>query len=104
PEGLTFDRRTGVLWNTDIGPLGGDEVNIIKKGKNYGWPIISYGLEYTKPTIGKDSSGLRVGNGYTQKVGLEQPVYYWDPSFTPTGLTFYKGDMFPQWKNSLLSG
>ena len=104
PEGLTFDPKTGKLWNTDIGPVGGDEVNIIEKGKNYGWPIISYGLEYTKLTISKDSNGLRAGNGYTQKAGLEQPVYYWDPSFTPTGLTFYKGDMFPQWKNSLISG
>jgi glucose/arabinose dehydrogenase len=104
PEGLTFDAKTGELWNTDIGPEGGDEINIIKKGANYGWPVISYGIEYTRAAYPVGENGIRVGNGYTGKDGMEQPVYYWDPSFTPSGLAFYHGDLFPQWKNSLLSG
>ena len=104
PEGLAFDPKTGELWSTDIGPEGGDEINIIKKGANYGWPVITYGIEYTKAVYPIGDNGIRVGNGYTRKDGMEQPVYYWDPSFTPSGLTFYQGDLFPQWKNSLLSG
>lgn len=104
PEGLTFDAKTGELWNTDIGPEGGDEINIIRKGANYGWPVISYGIEYTRAAYPVGENGIRVGNGYTGKDGMEQPVYYWDPSFTPSGLAFYHGDLFPQWKNSLLSG
>ncbi|HEY1878159.1 MAG TPA: PQQ-dependent sugar dehydrogenase [Rhizomicrobium sp.] len=104
PEGLAFDPKTGKLWNTDIGPEGGDEINIIRKGANYGWPVISYGIEYTRPAYPIGDNGIRVGNGYTKNDGMEQPVYYWDPSFTPSGLTFYHGDLFPEWKNSLLSG
>ena len=104
PEGLAFDPKTGELWSTDIGPEGGDEINIIKKGANYGWPVITYGIEYTRAAYPIGNNGIRVGNGYTRKDGMEQPVYYWDPSFTPSGLTFYQGDLFPQWKNSLLSG
>lgn len=106
PEGLAIDPKTGELWNSDIGPEGGDTISLIKKGGNYGWPIISYGIKYNKPSIGRDSNGIEVGNGYTQNAGMIQPTYYWDttPSVTPSGLTFYKGDLFPQWKNSLLSG
>ena len=104
PEGLTFDPKTGELWSTDIGPEGGDEINIIRKGANYGWPVITYGIEYTRAAYPIGVNGIRVGNGYTSKDGMEQPVYYWDPSFTPSGLTFYRGDLFPRWKNSLLSG
>jgi aldose sugar dehydrogenase len=104
PEGLTFDSKTGVLWNTDIGPVGGDEINIIKRGANYGWPVINYGIEYTKTTYPIGENGIRIGNGYTSHDGMEQPVYYWDPSFTPSGMTFYHGDLFPEWKNSLFSG
>jgi len=104
PEGLAFDPKTGQLWNTDIGPEGGDEINIIRKGGNYGWPVISYGIEYTRPAYPIGDNGIRIGNGYTRNDGMEQPVYYWDPSFTPSGLAFYRGDLFPEWKNSLLSG
>jgi glucose/arabinose dehydrogenase len=104
PEGLAFDPKTGLLWNTDIGPQGGDEVNIIKRGANYGWPVTTYGIQYTRNTYPIGDNGIRVGNGYTSHEGTEQPVYYWDPSFTPSGLSFYHGDLFPQWKNSLLSG
>src|SRR5579863_3303525 len=102
PEGLAFDPKTGQLWNTDIGPEGGDEINIIRKGGNYGWPVISYGIEYTRPAYPIGDNGIRIGNGYTRNDGMEQPVYYWDPSFTPSGLAFYRGDLFPEWKNSLL--
>lgn len=104
PEGLAFDPKTGALWSSDIGPVGGDEINLIKKGANYGWPVISYGVQYTREAYPIGDNGVRIGNGYTIKQGMEQPVYYWDPSFTPSGLAFYRGDLFPQWKNSLLSG
>lgn len=104
PEGLAFDPKTGLLWNTDIGPQGGDEINIIKRGANYGWPVTTYGIEYTRNTYPIGDNGIRIGNGYTSHQGMEQPVYYWDPSFTPSGLSFYRGDLFPQWKNSLFSG
>jgi glucose/arabinose dehydrogenase len=72
--------------------LGGDELNRIQPGHNYGWPIITYGLEY---------SGQKVGEGIQQKEGLEQPVYYWDPVLSPSGMTFYTGDNMPEWKNNL---
>ena len=92
PEGLTFDPATGDLWETELGPRGGDEVNLIKKGANYGWPIIVHGIDYP---------GVPMGEGITQKEGMEQPVYYWDPASDPAGMAFYKGNLFPQWKNSL---
>jgi glucose/arabinose dehydrogenase len=66
--------------------------------------VISYGIEYTRAAYPIGDNGIRVGNGYTKNDGMEQPVYYWDPSFTPSGLTFYRGSLFPEWKNSLLSG
>ena len=83
---------TGDLWENEFGPRGGDELNIIKPGKNYGWPTISYGLEY---------SGDKVGQGITQQNGLEQPVYYWDPVLSPSGMAFYTGNDIPEWKNNL---
>jgi glucose/arabinose dehydrogenase len=91
-EGLAFDPQTGELWASEFGPLGGDELNHIQPGHNYGWPVISYGLEY---------SGQKVGEGITQKQGMEQPVYYWDPVLSPSGMCFYTGDNLPEWKNSL---
>lgn len=94
-EGLAFNPATGQLWENEHGPRGGDEVNIIGKGKNYGWPIISYGIDY---------SGKSLDNSGTQKDGMEQPVYYWDPVIAPSGLAFYRGDLFPQWKNSVFVG
>jgi aldose sugar dehydrogenase len=92
PEGLAFDPRTGLLWEAELGPRGGDEINIIKKGGNYGWPVIVHGIDYP---------GTPIGEGITQKAGMEQPTYYWDPSADPAGMAFYRGNLFPQWKNSL---
>jgi glucose/arabinose dehydrogenase len=94
-EGLAFDPATGHLWETEHGPRGGDELNRIEKGKNYGWPVITHGVDY---------SGAPVGSGLTAKQGMEQPVYYWDPVIAPSGLAFYTGSLFPEWKNSLFVG
>jgi glucose/arabinose dehydrogenase len=92
PEGLDINPETGDLWESEFGPHGGDEINIIRPGRNYGWPVISYGLEY---------SGDKVGEGIQQKAGMEQPVYYWDPVVSPSGICFYKGTAIPEWKNNL---
>ena len=92
PEGLDINPETGELWESEFGPRGGDEINIIQPGKNYGWPVISYGIEY---------SGEKVGEGIQQKAGMEQPIYYWDPVISPSGICFYKGDAIPEWKNNL---
>jgi aldose sugar dehydrogenase len=86
--------QTGQLWTIEHGARGGDEVNIPQPGRNYGWPVITYGVDY---------SGARIGEG-TAKAGLEQPVYYWDPSIAPSGMTFYTGDRFPAWRGSILVG
>jgi glucose/arabinose dehydrogenase len=94
PQGLAMDAK-GSLWETEHGPRGGDELNNIAKGRNYGWPIIAHGIDYP---------GVPIGDGSTAKPGLEQPVYYWDPVIAPSSVTFYKGDLFPQWKNSVLVG
>jgi glucose/arabinose dehydrogenase len=94
-EGLAFDPATGRLWETEHGPRGGDELNIVEKGKNYGWPVITHGIDY---------SGVPVGAGITAKDGMEQPVYYWDPIIAPSGLAFYRGRLFPEWKNSVFVG
>jgi glucose/arabinose dehydrogenase len=92
PEGLAFNPETGDLWESDFGPQAGDEINIIKPGANYGWPLISYGLEY---------SGKPVNGGLTVMKGMKQPVYYWDPSIAPSGITFYDGNRIPEWKGNL---
>ena len=84
-QGAALNPATGELWTAEHGARGGDEVNIPQKGKNYGWPVISYGVDY---------SGAKIGEG-TAKPGLEQPVYYWDPSIAPSGMAFYTGDKFP---------
>lgn len=94
-QSLDIHPVTGEVWEAEFGPRGGDEVNIIKAGKNYGWPTITYGLEY---------SGSKVGEGIQQKEGLEQPVYYWDPVLSPGGMAFYKGNTIPEWKNNLFIG
>lgn len=91
-QGLAIDPVTGGLWASEMGPLGGDEVNLIESTKNYGWPIISYGKEY---------NGAPIGDGITQKEGMEQPVYYWDPAVAPSGMTFYTSNIIPEWKNNL---
>lgn len=91
PQGLAINPATGDLWETEMGPRGGDEINLIQPGKNYGWPTITYGIEY---------SGKAINNGLTKKDGLEQPVYYWDPVISPSGITFYTGNI-TEWKNNL---
>lgn len=91
-QGLAFHPVTGDLWETEFGPRGGDELNRIEAGKNYGWPTITYGIEY---------SGEKVGDAIQQKEGMEQPVYYWDPVISPSGITFYSSDSIPEWKNNL---
>jgi glucose/arabinose dehydrogenase len=94
-QSLDIHPVTGELWEAEFGPRGGDELNIIKPGKNYGWPVISYGIEY---------SGGTIGDGIQQKAGMEQPVYYWDPVLSPSGMAFYKGNAIPEWKNNLFIG
>ena len=91
-QSLDIHPVTGEVWEAEFGPRGGDEVNIIRAGKNYGWPTISYGIEY---------GGGKVGDGIQEKAGMEQPVYYWDPVLSPGGMTFYKGNTIPEWKNNL---
>lgn len=91
-QGLALHPVTGDLWQSEFGPMGGDELNRILPGKNYGWPVITYGLEY---------NGAKVGEGLTQKAGMEQPVYYWDPVLSPSGMTFYSSDKIVEWKNNL---
>lgn len=93
-QGATLDPETGALWTVEHGARGGDELNQPRAGRNYGWPIISYGRHY---------SGLPIGEGVA-KPGLEQPVYYWDPSIAPSGLAIYDGDMFPSWKGDAFVG
>jgi aldose sugar dehydrogenase len=92
PQSLEINPVTGDLWEAEFGPMGGDELNLIKPGKNYGWPVITYGLEY---------SGAVIGDSIQQKEGMEQPVYYWDPVLSPGGMVFYTGDAIPEWKNNL---
>ena len=86
---------TNEIWLAEHGPRGGDEINRIKPGANYGWPTITYGIEY---------SGEKVGAGIQQQDGLEQPVYYWDPVVSPSGMTFYTGNRVPEWQNNLFIG
>jgi glucose/arabinose dehydrogenase len=93
-EGLAFD-GAGQLWETEHGPRGGDELNKIVAGKNYGWPVITHGIDYT---------GDPIYDGVTAKAGMEQPRYYWDPVIAPSGLAFYEADLFPQWKGSVFLG
>jgi glucose/arabinose dehydrogenase len=86
---------TGELWETEHGTRGGDELNIVRKGRDYGWPTIAYGIEY---------AGKPITGGITQKPGMEQPLYYWDPVIAPSGMTFYTGALFPAWRGSLFIG
>ncbi|GEQ86102.1 pyrroloquinoline-quinone glucose dehydrogenase [Patiriisocius marinistellae] len=94
PQGMDLHPTTGKIWIHEHGPKGGDEVNIVKKGANYGWPVISYGVNYS-------------GSKFTEKTsqeGMEQPIYYWVPSIAPCGMTFVTGDVYPDWKGDLLVG
>lgn len=94
PQGAARHPETGKLWINEHGARGGDEVNIPEAGKNYGWPVISYGRHY---------SGAKIGEG-SSKPGMEQPVHYWDPSIAPSGMAFYTGDKFPKWRGSAFVG
>jgi glucose/arabinose dehydrogenase len=95
PQGLAINPADGKLWEQEHGPMGGDEINIIGKGKNYGWPMVSYGLNY---------NGTPVGTGKAQMAGMADPVWHWTPSIAPSGMTFYTGDLFPGWKGSMFNG
>lgn len=94
PQGATWDPLTNSMLTLEHGAKGGDEINQPQAGKNYGWPVITYGVDY---------SGAKIGKG-TAAEGYEQPLYYWDPSIAPSGLAAYNGEMFPEWKGDLLAG
>ncbi len=94
PQGVCMHPQTGRIWTDEHGPKGGDELNLIEKGKNYGWPVISFGINYNGTTFTND----------TAKAGMEQPVTYWIPSIAPCGMTFVKGDRYPKWENNILTG
>jgi aldose sugar dehydrogenase len=99
PEALTFDGR-GQLWDVEHGTRGGDELNLIQKGKNYGWPLQAYGEEYS----GVEPISSAIGSASTTRGEMEQPVYYWDPVIAPSGSQFYSGDAFPAWRGNLFVG
>jgi len=94
PQGMEIHPETKDIWTHEHGPKGGDEINIIRKGKNYGWPIITYGKNYSGTTI----------TNQTEKKGMEQPLHYWDPSIAPSGMAFISSDKYGDWKGSLLVG
>ncbi len=91
-QGLALHPVTGDLWDSEFGPQAGDEINLVEPGKNYGWPVITYGIEY---------SGDKIGDAIQQQDGMEQPVYYWDPVISPSGITFYDSNVIPEWQNNL---
>lgn len=94
PQGLVKHPVTGEIWEHEHGPQGGDEINIIKKGKNYGWPVISYGINYDGTSF----------TDITEKEGMEQPLFYWVPSIAPSGLAIVSSDRYPEWKGDILAG
>lgn len=94
PQGLTLQPETGALWDAEHGPRGGDEINRVNKGANYGWPVITYGMNYNGTPI----------TGHTHKHGMEQPLHYWVPSIAVSAINFYTGERFPNWRNHLLVG
>jgi glucose/arabinose dehydrogenase len=94
PQGLTLHPETDELWESEHGPRGGDEVNVIRPGANYGWPLITYGINYNGQPI----------SDITEREGLEQPLHYWVPSIATSGLAFYTGDRFPEWRGNLFAG
>lgn len=95
PQGLALHPVTGELWQSEHGPRGGDEINRVIAGANYGWPVITYGIDY---------NGQIMGTGIQKQDGMEQPAYYWDPVISPSGITFYKGNRIPEWENNLFVG
>ncbi len=103
PEGAALHPQTGELWTIDHGPQGGDEVNIVRAGRDYGWPDVSYGTQYdARQPDGRKN--VRVGTGATAMDGVEQPIYYWVPSIAPSGMMFYTGSLFPAWNGNLFVG
>ena len=103
PEGAALNPQTGELWALDHGPQGGDEINIIRPGKDYGWPEVSYGTQYdARQADGRKN--VPVAKGLTQRADVEQPLYFWVPSIAPSGMMFYTGDLFPEWKGNLFVG
>ena len=95
PQGLAVHPVTGDVWQSEHGPRGGDEINRLQAGSNYGWPVVTYGIEY---------GGQAIGSAIQQQSGMEQPVYYWDPVVSPSGMTFYSGNRIPEWQNNLFIG
>ena len=103
PEGAALHPETGELWLVDHGPQGGDEINIVRAGRDYGWPDVSYGVQYdARQADGR--TNVPVGNGRTSMEGVEEPIYYWVPSIAPSGMAFYTGDLFPEWRGNLFIG
>lgn len=94
-QGAAIHPQTGVLWAHEHGPQGGDELNLMRAGRNYGWPVVTHGVNY--------GSGTRIGEGQS-KAGMEQPLYVWTPSIAPSGMSFVAGDRFPNWRGDLLMG
>jgi glucose/arabinose dehydrogenase len=94
-QGAALNPKTGMLWTHEHGPQGGDEINVIRPGRNYGWPVITYGANY--------GTGTKIGEG-AAKAGMEQPIHYWVPSIAPSGMAFYSGDKFPRWQGDLFVG
>ena len=103
PEGAALHPSTGELWLVDHGPQGGDEINIVRPGRDYGWPDVSYGVQYDARQL-DGRTNVRVGLGETARDDVEQPIYYWVPSIAPSGMMFYTGDLFPEWKGNLFVG
>ena len=93
PQGMAINSKTNEIWVNEHGPKGGDEINVLKPGKNYGWPIVTYGEEYW---------GGKIGQGITSLEGFEDPIWYWVPSIAPSGMIFYDKNMFPEFKGHLL--
>ncbi len=93
-QGMVYDQANNIIYATEHGPRGGDEINVVEKAKNYGWPVITYGIDYSGAII----------SDLTEKEGMEQPIHYWTPSIAACGLMFYTGDKFPQWEGNLFSG
>jgi glucose/arabinose dehydrogenase len=103
PEGAAIHPETGELWLVDHGPQGGDEINIVRAGRDYGWPEVSYGVQYdARQPDGRKN--VPVGLGTTTMEGMEQPIYYWVPSIAPSGMAFYTGSLFPEWRGNLFVG
>src|SRR5215470_8970766 len=100
---FTDNPATGELWVTDHGPQGGDEINIIRPGHDYGWPDVSYGRQYDARQL-DGRKNVQVGNGKSSMSGVDEPIYYWDPDIGPSGMMFYTGSLFPEWKGDLFVG